>query len=390
MTEKAFIRDIMAQNLRLPTDLSAKEVLAQKHSAVHIRPPYFKIVFVTAALAAAASLGTVLMLLKGNDPVFDPKNLSAVSQPVQSSSDTTAQESRQLKSINNIASELAQSPEKFYACCCLSTRQEQSETQFCKSESMTTSKVSAAAKTLGEHLQSAQITYLGSDKAKDSTVSSNIKLIFEQYANVHFVNIYPRPNCDAAFSKLIYTVKDGVGYICAEQSGNDLLGTPRHYFSFTCESLPLFGGSDLRLADWETDETFKTITPPDGKQAPSITNDDNTAGLSFNVNNSGQMPVVNITDIKLPENEKVSDAKLEIYLCRKKDGSSVPVKAAALTGELKTGSFDFSLCTSYISKQDTDGIMIHAKFNTDIHPAPENNSNSQQSAYNLTLYYEVS
>ena len=251
---------------------------------------------------------------------------------------------------------------------------------------MTTAKVSAAAKTLGEHLQNAVITYLGSDKA----VSSDVKLIFEQYAGVHFVNIYPCLNCDASFSKLIYTIKDGVGYLCAEQNGNDLQKIPQHYFSFTSESLPLSDGGDLRLADWETDETVKTITHADDKQAVSVLNDDNTAGFSFNVNNSGQMPVVNITDLKLPGNEKISGAKLEIYLCRKNGDSSVPIKAAVLQSELTTGTFDFSGYTSYISKKDINGIMIQVSFSTDIHPAPEKDTNEQQNAYSLSAYFEIS
>ena len=387
MTEKALITNAMAQCLTLPTELSADEVWQNKRSPAKIKHTVLKAVSVSAAaIVMAVSLATAFLLFKDESSVSKQEKLSAVSQPVQSSSDTAVQHNGQLSVINHIASELADSPEQFYACCCLDNRQEHSETQFCKNENMTTAKVSAAAKTLGEHLQNAAITYLGSDK----TVSSDVKLIFEQYAGVHFVNIYPCLNCDASFSKLVYTIKDGVGYLCAEQNGNDLQKTPRHYFSFTSESLPLSDRGDLRFADWETDETVKTITQSDDKQAVSVSNDDNTAGFSFNVNNSGQMPVVNITDLKLPENEKISGAKLEVHLCRKNGDSSVPIKAAVLQSELTTGIFDFSGYTSYISKKDIDGIMIQVSFSTDIHPAPEKDNNGQQSAYSLSAYFEVS
>ena len=364
---------------------------------------------IAAVFALVIGIGAAVFLISKSDVLPDdtqPPDAAVQSGSQSSASDKRTKEQVQLEYIKRIAAELSEKPESYYAGIDLNPKD---DTIRQKWESESEKAVSSSAKKLGEYLKNADISYLGCTRTKqnydqpavtENTVSEDIEKIFSQAGDRNTIWIYPRSYGTALFAKINYTVKDGIGYICIS---NDILYQYQSehlseisYFSFTGSTLPMYSDGQLSLDGWEKDMTItshnvsrKDFETASFSRSISVHNADSTAGLTYSVDNTKKMPVIKISDIKLPEGETPTNAALELYLCKKQAGSEVLINAAMMSCELKEGQYDLAQYERNIAKQDIDGIRIVMRFDTDKHPSPDKASaqSGLNSAYTITADY---
>lgn len=366
-------------------------------------------VMIAAMFALVIGLGALGLLFYDRSVKTDESQSPGIAVQSASQTDSVSDEQRQkqlmLSELGKIASQLENESEKFYVCCICNAQQE----VYCyRQESIDAHKSSAAARSIGECLRKSKIQYLGSTKLApsddqndepeyrvepyESTVSYDIQKIFDEFSDRYFVKICLCEFNSAAFSAITYTVVDGTGYLRIEINDPFHRTSEFNYFSFKCEKSALFNGEKPDLSDWTTDQASsehsmsrQDLYASDGTQKLSIANYDRTAGFSFGVDNTGEMPVVNISDIVLPKSETAKNAVLEIYLCNKNDTNGTLANAAMMSGTLKEGRYDFSQYKNSIAKTDIDGIKIIMRFDTDKHPAPDQSveKSGLKSAYTI-------
>ena len=378
----------------------------REKNTAYVRSSHWQTFAMAAAVFVVFAAAAVFVLYNKGMRISKTKSPDIAQQTSSSQSSERDIGLSQLKILNDAANEMRNQPDKFYAEDFLYLESGANNTSYKQSESMVWTKESAAAKALGECLIAKSIVrYLGSAvwegqepiegtqeyylKLAEKTVDYKTEEMFKNKTSCFTIRskVYA-----SSFSVLKLIVSDGAGYLQLEINSRDSHKAEFLYYSFTLFDHSFELSDITKLKDWETNcvtndniVSKEVFARSDGKQVIV------PMGWSFrySVDNTGSMPVVNITELDLPPSEKVSGGKLEIFLCKKSENSSAPIKAAVISSDLKEGSFDFSGYTSYISKQDIDGIMIQVTFNTDIHPAPETEKTSQKTAYSLTAYYGV-
>ncbi len=366
-------------------------------------------VMIAAMFALVIGLGALGLLFYDRSVKTDESQSPGIAVQSASQTDSVSDEQRQkqlmLSELGKIASQLENESEKFYVCCICNAQQE----VYCyRQESIDAHKSSAAARSIGECLRKSKAEYLGSTKLApsddqndgseyrvepyESTVSYDIQKIFDEFSDRYFVKICLCEFNSAVFSAITYTVVDGTGYLRIEINDPFHRTTEFNYFSFKCEKSALFNGEKPVLSDWTTDQASsehsmsrQDLYASDGTQKLSIANYDRTAGFSFSVDNTGEMPAVNISDIKLPKGETPENAVLEIYLCVRNAPGGTLINSAVMSGTLKEGRYDFSQYKNSIAKTDIDGIKIIMRFDTDKHPAPDQSveKSGLKSAYTI-------
>jgi dihydroorotate dehydrogenase len=112
---------------------------------------------------------------------------------------------------------------------------------------------------------------------------------------------------------------------------------------------------------------------------------DKSAGFVYSVDNSADVPVVNISSVVLPRGEAVVKASFEIHLCKTSADVSKMQTLAVMNVPAEVGSYDFSQYAQNIAKQDIDGVRIVLNISTDKHPAPNENTD----AYMISGYSGV-
>ena len=348
-------------------------------------------VMIAAMFALVIGLGALGLLFYDRSVKTDESQSPGIAVQSASQTDSVSDEQRQkqlmLSELGKIASQLENESEKF---------------------SIDAHKSSAAARSIGECLRKSKAEYLGSTKLApsddqndgpeyrvepyESTVSYDIQKIFDEFSDRYFVKICLCKSNSAVFSAITYTVVDGTGYLRIEINDPFHRTTEFNYFSFKCEKSALFNGEKPDLSDWTTDQASsehsmsrQDLYASDGTQKLSIVNYDRTAGFSFSVDNTGEMPAVNISDIKLPKGETPENAVLEIYLCVRNAPGGTLINSAVMSGTLKEGRYDFSQYKKSIAKTDIDGIKIIMRFDTDKHPAPDQSveKSGLKSAYTI-------
>ena len=360
-----------------------------------------------AGFALIIGIGAAVFLMNRSDVLPDdtqPPSAAVQSGSQSSVSDKEAEKQHQLKYIKSIAAELADRPNDYYSSIYRNTND---ETTYQKWENQSAQAVSSSAKQLGEYLKNADISYLGCFReswqngqsiVSENTVSTDIKKIFAESSDQTTVWIYPR-SYSGSFARIYYTVRDGIGYICI---GKDIFQPETIeetlYFSFTGSSLPMYSDGQLKLDSWGTDMTQRTkkvsrqeFASARYDQSVSVHNSDSTAGFTYSVDNSGIMPKVKISDIKLPKSETAQNAVVEIYLCKKRSSGQAMMNAAVMSCTLKEGEYDLSAYQSTIAKQNIDGIRIVMRFDTNKHPAPDEKTDKSglKNAYTITAEYFI-
>lgn len=357
-----------------------------------------------AAAAVALTVGVAAVFLAGDRGAgsHDSQTPAVAVQSSSQSGITGAEkaEQEQISRLGKIASELAADSEKFYVSC---YTLQGSSLLFQRQESSSPKKASAAARQIGEYLQKADISYLGSARragdagsegAYEKSVSQDTEKIFSEIDSRWFAKVY---SCDGS-REMIYTVKDGTGYLRIEEPVSGSTGGGYSYFSFGGSALPLYSQGKLTAAQWESDNTQMTravsrqeffSAGADRKYA--VQNCDGSAGFSYSIDNTGDMPAVDISQILLPENETAQNAVLEIYLCKKRADSDVLMNAAMMSGALKQGRYELSRYRSIIQKNEIDGIKIVMRFDTDKHPAPDGETvqSGLKNAYTITVVHGI-
>lgn len=360
--------------------------------------------FVSAAAVLVIAFAAVILILSKSEQIDTSHKPSVAAQQSSSHSDTDGIGLKQLEFANQVAADMLNEPDKYYArsFSMIGTDYNNCVTHT-QTESLNSGKPSEAAKALGDCLiYRSIIRYHGTemfegdaaDKDKSeyqlfpagSTVDSETLNRFNDMKS--YLMICTKQNAKL-FSNLDYTNINGTGYLRIVVNDHEAHKMQRLYFSFTVYDRSADVSTLNLMNDWETSESVSRQTVDkadflamDGNQ----TKDPFGSGFKYTIDNSGSMPVVNITELDLTENEQLQDAEIQISLCKKGEYESEPIEAATIKSSLKKGSYDFSQYSSAISKQDICGIKIKITYNTSSHPAPVNNNFGFQTAYKLEVY----
>ena len=376
---------------------------AHEKKTAHVRSAHWQ-PFVSAAAVLVIAFAAVILIFSKSEQIDTSHKPSVAAQQSSSQSDIDGIGLEQLEFANKAAADMLNEPDKYYArsFSMIGTDYNNCVTHT-ETESMNSGRPSESAKALGDCLiYKSIIRYRGSemfegdaaDKDKNgyqlflvsSTVDSETLSCFNDMKS--YLTILTKQNAEL-FSSLVYTSISDTGYLRIEVNDHKAHKMQRLYFSFTVYDRSVDIGILNLMNDWETSESVSRqavdkadFLALDGKQ----TKDPFGNGLKYTIDNSGSMPVVNITELDLSEDEQLQDAEIQISLCRKSEYESEPIEAATIKSGLKTGSYDFSDYSSAISKQDISGIMIRITYNTSSHPAPINNNFGFQTAYKLEVY----
>ena len=369
---------------------------AHEKKTAHVRSAHWQ-PFVSAAAVLVIAFAAVMLILSKSEQID-------TSHKPSSHSDTDSIGLKQLEFANQVAADMLNEPDKYYArsFSMIGTDYNNCVTHT-QTESLNSGKPSEAAKALGDCLiYRSIIRYHGTemfegdaaDKDKSeyqlfpagSTVDSETLNRFNDMKS--YLMICTKQNAKL-FSNLDYTNINGTGYLRIVVNDHEAHKMQRLYFSFTVYDRSVDVSTPNLMNDWETSESVSRQTVDkadflamDGNQ----TKDPFGSGFKYTIDNSGSMPVVNITELDLTKKEQLQDAEIQISLCKKGEYESEPIKDAEIKGSLKKGSYDFSQYSSAISKQDICGIMIRITYNTSSHPAPVNNNFGLQTAYKLEVY----
>lgn len=374
---------------------------------------------IAAVLALAVGTAGAVYLLIGRNADTDIKPQSRPDFAVQSSSSSSElssekqTEADRLADVRLLADEMVQHPERFYARSFARHNEYDTKEDTVKGESVSYSYELAenlsesgtceSARVLGEYLQKAEINYLGSQyqsqnllEEKKKTVSDTAVEAFTFRSDgVVYIGYCSRyATRDKDYSEISLAVRGGVGYIKIVTSGLSWRTPEECYFNFTGGELPLAKNGTAELERWDTTGAELNViyadrqkfALADGGEKITVEAGDKSAGFTFSIDNRGEMPVVEVSSVALPQGEVVKGALLEIHLCKYSDGGSSIKTAAVMTASAQTGRYDLAQYAGNISKGDIDGIRLVLNLSTDKHPAP----NDSSAAYTLSAYCGVS
>ena len=378
----------------------------QKHvhekKTAHVRSARWQ-PFVSAAAVLVIAFAAVMLILSKSEQIDTSHKPSVAAQQSSSHSDTDGIGLAQLDFANKAAADMLNNPEKYYAQNYAAIGSSESLVTHTSAEAMTRGFVSEAAKLLGDCLIYKSIVhYHGSETyAADpadtnkngyqllpvsSTVDYTALSSFKDMKGCLTINAKDTENL---FSKLEITIINGTGYLRFQVIDPEARTMELLYFSFTTFDKSFDPDSLITLLSWQTSSTVARHTVDKDvflAQDGTYVIDPFGNGLKYTIDNSGEMPVVSITQLDISD-EQLLDAQIQIHLCKIDEYGSEPIKAATITSSLTKGSFDFAQYSSAISKQDIDGIMIQITYNTSTHPAPASDVYGPQAAYTLEAYY---
>ena len=389
-----------------------RELIAQKKSSrrqkkerekktAHVRSSRWQPFVSAAAVLVIVAAATLMIFSRGEQ--IDASHKPSIAPQSSSQSSTDSIGLAQLDFANKAAADMLNNPEKYYAQNYAAIGSSESLVTHTSAEAMTRGFVSEAAKLLGDCLIYKSIVhYHGSETyAADpadtnkngyqllpvsSTVDYTALSSFKDMKGCLTINAKDTENL---FSKLEITSINGTGYLRFQVNDPEARTMEHLYFSFTTFDKSFDPGSLITLRSWHTSSTVARHTVDKDvflAQDGTYVVDPFGNGLKYTIDNSGEMPVVSITQLDISD-EQLLDAQIQIHLCKKDEYGSEPIKAATITSSLTKGSFDFAQYSSAISKQDIDGIMIQITYNTSTHPAPASDVYGPQAAYTLEAYY---
>ena len=389
-----------------------RELIAQKTSTrrqkkerekktAHVRSSRWQPFVSAAAVLVIVAAATLMIFSRGEQ--IDASHKPSIAPQSSSQSSTDSIGLAQLDFANKAAADMLNNPEKYYAQNYAAIGSSESLVTHTSAEAMTRGFVSEAAKLLGDCLIYKSIVhYHGSetyaadpaDTSKNgyrllpvsSTVDYTALSSFKDMKGCFTINAKDTENL---FSKLEITIINGTGYLRFQVNDPEARTMEHLYFSFTTFDKSFDPSSLITLRSWQTSSAVARHTVDKDvflAQDGTYVIDPFGNGLKYTVDNSGEMPVVSITQLDISD-EQLLDAQIQIHLCKNDEYGSEPIKAATITSSLTKGSFDFAQYSSSVSKQQIDGIMIQITYNTSTHPAPASDVYGAQAAYTLEAYY---
>ena len=390
------MRELIAQK----TSTRRQKKTREKKTA-HVRSARWQ-PFVSAAAVLVIAFAAVILILSKSEQI-DTSHKPSLAPQSSSQSSTDSIGLAQLDFANKAAADMLNNPKKYYAQNYAVIESSESLVTYTSAEAMTRGFESEAAKLLGDCLiYKSIVRYHGSETyAADpadtnkngyqllpvsSTVDYTALSSFKDMKGYLTINAKDSENL---FSKLEITSINGTGYLRFQVNDHEARTMQQLYFSFTTFDKSFDPGSLITLRSWQTSSAVARHTVDKDvflAQDGTYVIDPFGNGLKYTIDNSGEMPVVSITQLDISD-EQLLDAQIQIHLCKNDEYGSEPIKAATITSSLTKGSFDFAQYSSAISKQQIDGIMIQITYNTTTHPAPASNVYGAQTAYTIEAYY---
>lgn len=358
--------------------------------------------FVSAAAVLVIVAAATLMIFSRGEQI-DASHKPSIAPQSSSQSSTDSIGLAQLDFANKAAADMLNNPEKYCAQSYAAIASSESLVTHTSAEAMTRGIESEAAKLLGDCLIYKSIVhYHGSetyaadpaDSNKNgyrllpvsSTVDYTALSSFKDMKSYLTINAKDSENL---FSKLEITRINDTGYLRFQVNDPEARTMEHLYFSFTTFDKSFDPSSLITLRSWRTSSAVARHTVDKDvflSQDGTYVIDPFGNGLKYTIDNSGEMPVVSITQLDISD-EQLLDAQIQIHLCKNDEYGSEPIKAATITSSLTKGSFNFAQYSSAISKQEIDGILIQITYNTSTHPAPTGDVYGAQAAYTLEAYY---
>jgi|GEM_PF-4429956 len=370
MTEKELIRQSMASNLKLPTDLTADEAIEKKPAKASVRFSYLGRALVFAALALTVGAAGFLYISSSHKPeaLSSQQQISPVSQQ---QNDSAKQQTVMPKGIDKEPSEfisqLVSDDKKFYAISESSVKYDESECADVTQESRHPDVHSRTAAALGKYLMN--VKEMKTDSGMIFTLN-----------NIRVLAIHRKDGSGS----LVYTENSDHNGSVKIRLGNNV-----YYYYFDNpngkygESFFTQYGKNLPI-DWETNTsvckdfvTKQELESTNGRTVISREVRDNIS-ISYKINTLYDAAFIEDIDVKIPGGVRIKDDKMTIKLTphikgasqqtldgltttseRDKDGSILltPDKKAADTGRML-----FKSKESYKDTGECVGYDVQFKF----------------------------
>ena len=444
MTEKELFRNAMKENMRNPAEQSAAEVRESKRKYGYVRSSAAKYVAAAAALVIAVGAGAAVYLSRRETvdkdvgsagpesiaaaDVSADSTVSAAETPAESNVSKAEQpadpeEAMAVEVYNRFWNEVASNPGKYWSLFSADEfgnifydgKTEHHSLWFAEDQidqpksGHNLSQDLAAFFSDSEKAKAEFIGYYA--KAKDSSraIPKEIyeSLMYSEY-DISLATRSAVVQRDLSGIYADYTVKDGIGYVRIKSN----LNREEKGFDFVYKvtaangDLPLLEENSFSVPedfDWNTGESYgdylitkEELQAQDTSKVYRFTDAESRISYSVSLDFNGNMPVVHIRDIELPEGVDFTEGEFEIYLDtadRFADSSAV-VHPVAINESLWAdgkGAADVDLkdYAGRVTKEDIVSVRVNAHFNTTEHSAAVHKNFGKEYAYSILGYIGI-
>ncbi len=353
MTEKELIRQSMASNLKLPTDLTADEAIEKKPAKASVKFSYLGRALVFAALALTVGAAGFLYISSSHKPeaLSSQQQISPVSQQ---QNDSAKQQTVMPKGLDKEASEfisqLVSDDKKFYAISESSVKYDESECADVTQESRHPDVHSRTAAALGKYLMN----------VKEMKTDSGV--IFTLY-NIRVLAIHRKDGSGS----LVYTENSKRGGSIKVRLGNNV-----YYYYFDNpngkygESFFTKYGKNLPI-DWETNTsvckdfvTKQELENRFGKLFLAREIRDNIS-VQYKINTLYDAAFIEDIDVKIPGGVRIKDDTMTIKLTPHIKGASQQTLDALSTESERNGYGRIKTTSASASEINNDRMLFKSK-----------------------------
>ena len=348
MTEKEFYPKALKDRLSLPSEQTAQQILSgrRRYGTIRSKMP---LLAVTAALSITAAVGAFVFAL--NNRTKADKAQDIVSQsPALSQSETEPRLANDEE--QEYITRFYSAPDRCILFSYSNMLEPQEEIRFQNSLQLEAPYGAEQVKALAGYLLNSRLEYIGSydelGKAKlliDGNTSEGIGL-YTPYGG-----------------EILLAVEDGNIFVELEPDN----GKESFFRIKGAEGCPLYSDGRLAISGYRSSFAHydcygdaAELLKAGQSDTHTFSDTEGRISLDFSLDMSGRLPVVNISNIRLPEGESYTKSELKLSL-RTKSGSI----SEALTFPLEEGSFGFEGLNSSPSAEEVTYISAELCFTTE-------------------------